>query len=193
MKSKVLALVLTLAALSAPCFASAVHLTGNLSADFFQVTSADQIIATFSGSDQSILWGFGWEVILDRLGFGGDYNVRFFQDTTSAWWLDWVVPVLFMSYHPFGSNRILDPFLQVGFGSAGRVNIDGGEGRYADNLYLSLFPFIAAGLALNLDGLLLSAKAAYTPYNGEIPAADIAAYPLGKLQVTLSAGLCIGW
>ena len=53
--------------------------------------------------------------------------------------------------------------------------------------------FVAAGLAVNLDGLLLAAKAAYTPVSTAIPATDIPGRPLGALQVTLSAGVSFGW
>jgi hypothetical protein len=193
MKMKVLALVLALAALGVPCFAGAVHLTGNVAADFLGGPSAQQIINTFALGDQPLLWGFGWEVILDRVGFGGDYMVSFFRDGGAQWWLDWYAPALYLSFHPLGANRFVDPFLQVGFGSGGRVELDRWRSSYTQSLFLSLFPFVSGGLNLNLQGLLIGAKATYTPYNGAIPVTDIPTYPLGKLQVTLTAGLSLGW
>jgi hypothetical protein len=60
------------------------------------------------------------------------------------------------------------------------------------DLSLSLFPFVGAGLAFNLEGFLLSAKAIYTPYWSQVPVTDIPSYPLGKFQVTMSAGISLG-
>jgi hypothetical protein len=193
MKTKYLVLVLVLAGSSVPCFASAVHLTGDLSADFLGAVSAEQIISTFSVGGQPLSCGFGWEVILDRIGFGGDYMVDFFRDSGSTWWLDWYAPALFMSFHPLGANWLLDPFVQVGVGCSGRVLLDQWSRPASQDLYMSLFPFVAAGLALNLDGLLLSAKAAYTPYKSAVPVTPFDTTNLGLVQVTLSAGVSIGW
>jgi hypothetical protein len=194
MRKTALVLTFVLTVLGAPCFASAVHVTGNLTADFALGTSAPQIISAFTGGSQPVLWGFGWEVILGRMGFGGDYEVNFYRDPDSAWWLDWFAPALYLSLHPLGANRFLDPFVQVGVGNAGRVYLEGVPvPPFSDRLLLSLFPFVAAGLGVNIDGLLVSAKVAYTPWNGEIPVTSIPLYPLGTLQVTLTAGLSLGW
>jgi hypothetical protein len=193
MKPKSLAIALLAAALAAPCFAGGIHVTADLSADFGADATAQAVISTFSLGSQPLLWGCGWEIIPDRVGFGGSYDVSFFQEEGSGWWLDWECPAVFMSYHPLGANRLLDPFLQVGAGCAGRVNLGMGAGGVYDNLFLSLYPFAAGGLALNLDGLLLQVKGSYTPYNGAIPVTDFSTYPLGKFQVTLSGGLALTW
>ena len=195
MKGKILVLAMALAILGIPCFAGAVHLTGNLSADFLEVTSAQQIIATFGVGGQPLFWGTGWEVVLDRVGFGGDYEVTFLRDAAAAtpWWLDWYAPALYMSYHLFGSTAFIDPFIQVGLGCAGRVLLTDTGSIPPDPLSIALFPFVSGGVSLDLDGLLLSAKATYTPYAGQIPVTTIPAYPLGKVQVMLSAGLSLGW
>jgi hypothetical protein len=202
MKMKILVLFVVLAALGVPCFAGAVHVTGNLTADYPAGISTEQIISTFANGSQPMLWGFGWEVVLGRIGFGGDFAVNFYRDPDTSWWLDWYAPALYLSLHPFGANRFLDPFVQVGVGNAGRVHLDGTPvgsscGMFypsADGMpLLSLFPFVAAGLGLNFDGLLVSARVAYTPYNGQIPVTNIQTYPLGTLQVTLAAGLSLGW
>ena len=188
MKAKFLVLVLVLSALGMPCFAGAVHLTGSLSADFLGDTSTQQIINTFAVGDQPLFWGPGWEVILDRAGFGGDYQVSFWQDADTQWWLDWYAPALFLSFHPFGGTAFLDPFLAVGIGTAGRVALSPrgmGMGHmnpgFQDLPYLSIFPFAAAGLSLNLDGLLIGAKFTYTPAQLPVPT-GLPPYPLGKFQ-----------
>jgi len=123
--------------------------------------------------------------------------VSFSQDAGAHWWLDWNAPALFVAFHPLPGRSFLDPFVQMGVGSAGRVFLDqqppyGGPGSRQD-LSLSLFPFVGAGLSLNLDGFLLSMKGVYTPYASAVPATDIPAYPMGKFQVTVSGGVSIGW
>lgn len=191
LKAFVLALALVPAAITV---AGAVHLTTDLSADFLQGTSAQQIISTFAVADQPLLWGFGWEVIPGRAGIGGDYQVSFSQDAAAGWWLDWYAPALYLSYHPVGGRRFLDPFLEVGMGCAGKVFISAPpETVLSRSLYLALFPFLAGGLSLNLDGLIVGAKVAYTPYKAQIPVTAIPVDPLGTFQVTLTAGVSLGW
>jgi hypothetical protein len=186
-------LVLALALIGAPAFAGAVRLTGNLSADILGSDSAAQSVSTFAVGGQPLFWGFGWEVILGTVGFGGDIGVSFFRDAGTQWWLDWYAPAMFVSFHPLGANSFLDPFLEVGVGCAGQVLLARRPMRTTDGLELSLFPFAAAGLSFNLNGLLLGAKVAYAPCVSSIPVTDIPGYPLGSLQVTVSAGVSIGW
>jgi hypothetical protein len=193
MKAFFLALALALAP-AALTFAGAVHLTTALSADFLQGTSAEQIIATFAVADQPLAWGFGWEVIPDRMGFGGNYQVSFSQDASSSWWLDWYSPALSLSYHPLGPNRSLDPFAAVGVGCAGRVFLSGAAAQSSTrSLSIALFPFLEGGACVNLDGLLFGAKAAWTPFKTGIPVTSIPVYPLGTFQVTFTAGISLGW
>lgn len=141
MKSTFLVLVLALAALGMPCFAGAVHLTGNVSADFLGGNSAPQIINTFTVGDQPLFWGFGWEVIIDHFGFGGDYLVSFYQDAGEHWWLDWYAPALFLSFHPLGGRSFLDPFLQVGIGSSGGVATRASTHACGHRSHAEPFPF----------------------------------------------------
>jgi hypothetical protein len=197
MRSRALVIGLVIAALAVPCFAGALRVTADLSADFMSDATTQTVISTFSVGSQPLLWGVGWEIVPDKAGFGGNLAVSFFQDAATSWWLDWVAPGVFLSYHPFGAERFLDPFIQVGAGCAGRVGL-GTEAQLDEvpvtpDISLSLYPFAAAGLAVNLDGLLLQAKVTYTPYNGSIPVTDIATYPLGKFQVALSGGLAATW
>ena len=193
MKLKAIVLALALVPAAIP-FAGAVHLTTDLSADFLQGTSAQQIVATFGVADQPLLWGFGWEVIPGHMGFGGDYQVSFSQDAAAGWWLDWYAPALYLSYHPVGGRRFLDPFLEVGMGCAGRVFLSALPNTVLNrSLYLALFPFVAGGLSLNLDGLLVGAKVTYTPWKAQIPVTSIPVDPLGTFQVTFTAGVSLGW
>ena len=194
MKLKAFVLALGLVPLSMYGFTGAVHLTTDLSADFLPGTSAQQIMPTFAAAERPLQWGFGWEVIPGRMGFGGSYQVSFSQDTLKGWWLDWYAPALYLSFHPLGTRRFLDPYLEVGMGCAGRVFLSGMPAPAFDqSLYLALFPFLAGGLSLDLDGILVGAKVAYTPYKAQIPVTSIPVYPLGTFQVTLTAGISLGW
>ncbi len=191
MKAVVIALALTPVG---GLFAGAVHLTTDLSADFLPGTSAQQIVSTFAVGGQPLLWGFGWEVIPGRLGFGGDYMVSFAQDASTGWWLDWYAPALGLAFHPVGANRWVDPFFQVGLGAAGRVHLTSMYGYAVEpDLSLALFPFIGAGVNFNLDGLMLGAKGYYTPYRTAVPVTSIPLYQMGDFQVTVSAGISLGW
>ena len=77
-------------------------------------------------------------------------------------------------------------------GCAGRVSLSGMP-EPAGYRSLAHFPFVAAGLALNLDGLLVGTKITYTPYAAKIPVTTIPAYPLGTFQLTFNAGISLGW
>jgi len=194
MTGKMLALVLVLAPLSLPGFAGAVRLTTDVSADLSPAAPAAPGVATFSVGDRPVLWGFGWEVVPGRAGIGGDYMVNFSQEEVTGWWLNWYAPALFLGWHPLGPNRFVDPFAQFGVGCAGRVRLSGAPPTAADSsLSLSVFPFVGAGLNLNLDGLLIGARAMYTPFTMGIPATAIPAYRMGAVQVVVTAGVALGW
>jgi hypothetical protein len=194
MKLKLTVLVLALALLSLPAFAGAVRLTTDFSADFLPGAPATQSVATLTVGDQPVLWGFGWEVIPWKTGFGGDYMVSFSREAVTGWWLDWYAPALFLGWHPIGPNRFVDPSIQVGVGCAGRVRLSGAPETASEaSLSLAVFPFVGAGLNLNLDGLLVGARATYTPYRMSIPVTAIPAYRLGTFQVMVTAGIALGW
>lgn len=185
--------VLILAAAGSPCFAGSVHLTGSLSADFLSGTSTQGIIGTFASPDQPLFGGVGWEVILGRVGFGGEYLASFLRAADSTWWLDWYAQPLFLSFHPLRSGFTLDPFVQAGLGCSGRVFLHHWSGSPYSNLYLSIFPFVAAGLSLNLDGFLIGTKVSYAPFMTPPPATSFQNSPLGPVQVTVSAGVALDW
>jgi len=187
-----ISLVITAAA-AAPCAAGSVHLTGSLSQDFLRGTSAQTIIGTFTGPEQPRFAGLGWEVILGKVGFGGDYMASFLRAPDTQWWLDWYAQPLFLSFHPLRRGFALDPFVQAGLGSAGRVLLHRWTGTPDSNLFLSVFPFVAGGLDLNLDGFLIGAKVSYAPFMTPPPATAFDNAPIGQIQATVSVGIALDW
>jgi len=198
MKTRALAMMVVLltgilAAIGVPASAGSVHLTGSLSADSLQRLGPPQSINSFTGPSQPPFAGVGWEVIVGRVGLGGEYDVNFTRSAPGSWWVDWYAQPLFLSWHPFRTGSVVDPFAQAGLGSAGRVFIDQWTGSAADNMLISIFPFVAGGLSLDLDGFLVSGKVSYAPFMTPPPATAFSNYPMGNFQVTLGAGIAIDW
>jgi hypothetical protein len=162
----------------------------------------------------NVFGGLHFEVIQDHLGFGSHALVRFEQQPTAAetyqWSMDWDAD-LFMSVHLAGVGRLLDPFVELGLGSAGRVFLDdNGDGTWVQDqdgywhyetdgtptgdslVALSLYPYVAGGLALDLHGLLVGTRVCYRPWNEPVPATRYPVYPLTPVQVTVFGGVALG-
>jgi hypothetical protein len=191
-----------------------VRLVLNLAADFVENPTLASVQSSFD--DQAkVFWGPSWEVILDNVGFGMHYLVKFDRLSTGLenplydWSLDWMGD-FFVSYHFFGVGRFLDPFIEVGFGNAGRVDIDRNYGYWDEDSHgewdyvyewrpnqggvsnMSLFPYIGAGLAVDLNGVILGGRVDYRPIVLPVPATQFADYPLTNLQVGFFAGFALG-
>ncbi len=186
-------LAATLGAIGAPGFAGSLHLTGGVSTDYLRGPNAQQIIDSFASPSQPPFSGVGWEVIIGKVGFGGEYDASFIRAGQGTWWVDWYAQPLFLSWHPFRAGSVLDPFVQAGLGSAGRAFVGDWAGNLSSNLYISIFPFVAGGLALDLSGFLLSGKVSYAPFMSPPPGTVFNDYPPGNVQVTFAAGIAIDW
>lgn len=183
-------LALIIAALAAPAFAEfRVDGTAIVGSDFISSPSFNQAAQGLGAEDAT--WGLGWELVVGRGGLGSDYLVRFSQDSSSAWWLDWNAQVLYASYHFLGARRFFDPFVDAGLGCAGRVFLEQGEAQ-AERLAITLYPFVSAGASFDLHGLRLGAKLSYALGESAIPAAGIPAYELGRFQAYAFAGFSVG-
>ena len=169
-----------------------VRLSGHLALGFAERPSVREVAEAFSDSGRPFLWGPGWEVILDHVSLGGTYLVSFFQDGTPAWWLDWYAEPLYLGYHLFGAGSLIDPFVQIGLGSAGRVILEEQPPVDRDKLYISVFPFVAGGFVLDLDGFVIGSRIAAYPAVSPPPATDFSNYPLDNFQVSLFASVGIG-
>jgi len=103
--------------------------------------------------------------------------------------------------------HFLDPFIEAGFGAAGRVDLSSQQeslapgylyaGNYDYNDYnrllnLSLIGYIAAGLSIRINMLYVSGKLSYWPLNTPPPATQYMPYPVKQFQFAISAGFVVG-
>ena len=165
----------------------------------------------------NFFYGLHWEVITaGTIGFGMHGLVRFTSvpftyagHDLTRWWLDWLGE-MFISLHLFGGGVAVDPFFEIGYGNAGRAElyreISGSWAQDASDLWyyqwneqpienpqnLSLYPFIAAGVALDLQSFLFGLRVTYRPIAHPIPGTQIANYPLKNIQATLFGGVAFG-
>jgi len=202
------AVVILMAAASTVSAREQVRLAFNLAADFVENPTFASVRTSFDDRT-NVFWGPSWEVILDNVGFGMHTLVKFDRLLTGLdeplydWSLDWMGD-FFLSYHFFGAGRLLDPFIEVGFGSAGRVDIDRDHGYWHEDKHgdwetdqggvsnMSLFPYVGAGFAVDLNGIILGGRVNYRPVGFPVPATQFAEYPLTNLQVGFFAGVGIG-
>jgi len=156
----------------------------------------DTILRSFDDR-ANLVPGLYWEVIPRNLGFGMTYLAKFnsqesiLPEIEQQWYLDWIGSWDFR-YH-FLRRFPLDPFVEAGFGCAGRVDITG-YGAYGlederDPLSLSLFGQAGGGLTLRLDQLHLGAKALYRFYNQPVPATRFEVYPLKNFHFAFFGGV----
>ena len=196
------------------------RLVGDASLDFVKKPSLSDVKLNFDNT-ADMMTGFHWEVITNSgVGFGNHYLVKFSRLLSTSeyidyeWWLDWNGDA-YLSFHFLGTGRLFDPFLEIGYGCVGRVQMitenedywvkddedqwyydppswesDGSGGSTLQNI--SLYPYVGAGLAFDIRGLLLSAKGAYRPFVNPIPGTRFDNYPLKNFQVVLSAGFAFG-
>ncbi len=140
-----------------------VRLTGVLGAQFAERPAVEEVVDTFSEDAELMLWGTGWEVIINHIGLDADYLVSFYGLEDGSQWFDWYGHGLLVSYHPFRAGFFIDPIVGFGVAAAGRLNMDDTPPPGLDKLYLSIFPVVSGGLALDLNGFLVSSRFSYTP------------------------------
>lgn len=151
------------------------------------------------------LGGWHWEVILNRVGFGMHYAMRLVDTgyAPSPYSVDWKGD-LFLSFHPLGGGSLVDPFVEIGWGNAGSADVrSASDTRYPNwkkrardgsMTELVLYRYAAAGLALDLRGLLVGARLAYMPtqFRNPIPDRSVAMYTLPELELGLFGGIALG-
>ena len=188
MKAKALAICMSF--LAAAAFAQTrVDVEAVIAKDFMSSPSFDQAVRALGGGGS--FSGLGWEVVMDHIGIGGQYLVDFHEDAPGAWWLDWNGQAAYLSYHILGATSFVDPFVNAGFGSAGRVFL-GPEAGGSPRLAISVFPFASAGASLDLHGLRIGAKLSCSLGSTSIPATSIPDYPIGRFQASAFVGWSFG-
>jgi hypothetical protein len=166
--------------------------------DFSAKPDYDAVVEAFH-SGENVQKGFYWEVIPERIGYGMTCNFDFdrqespIPEVDYQWTMDWVATWDFR-YHPLRWS-LVDPFVEFGLGSAGRIDITDYEeyGLHEDcaraPLNLSLFAQVGWGLGFRLGALNLGARMAYRFWNEPPPATDFEPYPLQEFNVGLFGGL----
>jgi len=145
-------------------------------------------------NDVSHMGGLHFEIIGEHMGFGaealGDSRLDDVQDTDGPGEAVWQGEV-FLSYHIFGANSFIDPYVQLGAGNAGYVSwIDENN---SDELALSLYPSFSAGINAVFDGgLILGMRHSYRPENNLVPGAGLPLADLAAHQTTLQIGYQFG-
>jgi hypothetical protein len=147
----------------------------------------------------NLLSGLYWEVLMDHVGLGMTYLVDFqklespYPQLEYLWYLDWVGS-LDLRYH-FFEAFFLDPFLEAGVGSAGRVDIsayeENGLPGVEDPLELSLFGQVGGGLALRFSCLHVGARLLWRVFNEIPPATQFQPYPLKSFRFELFGGFSL--
>ena len=146
----------------------------------------------------NLIPGLYWEVAGKKLGFGMTYlldveKADIAVDPFTGVFLDWIATAD-LRYHVLGSETFLDPFVEAGFGAAGRSDITNykkagsGTNDYTPT-NLSLFGQVGGGLAVKLSLFQLGTKLDWRFWNGAMPGATQDPYPLKNFTVALFGGL----
>jgi hypothetical protein len=169
------------------------------SVPFMEIPEPSDVLKAIRTRQSELFYGIGWEVIMNHVGIGGNYLVDFYRDENRKWSVDWFAEALYASYHLFGAGSFIDVFAQAGIGSAGSVYLGGDyynrhqstDPNYQltlQRLTIGIFPYVAAGAAINLSGLIIGTKLNYMPFITPPPVTDFDAYPLKNFQVMIFIG-----
>lgn len=154
------------------------------------------------------LSGWHWEIIFSHFGFGMHYGVAFNEPATvnpdiAEWTVDWKGD-FFLSYHLADDRWPIDPFVEVGWGNAGRAAMsDHDEYYYPDweeelesgnALSLALFRYAAAGIGLELGSFVAGGKVSYLPTElvMPVPGTEIAMREISPFEFSFYAGVALG-
>ena len=169
-----------------------VRIVANMALPFSERPTIGEVIDEFVDPDRPVFYGPGWEVVLDHIGFGGNYMVSFFRDSLDRRSVDWMAEGLFLSYHLVGAGHFVDPFVHIAVGSAGRVVTDKDDHDVDTPVAVSIFPMLSAGLAFDLHGFFFGGRLAYVPEAGAPPWSDLESYPVDPFQVAFYGGIALG-
>jgi hypothetical protein len=178
-------------------FAGGLRLGATQNAEFLDRPDVEAFKAVID-DPTNLIPGLYWEFAGNKLGFGMTYLLDVERgdiavDPFTGVFLDWIATAD-LRYHIRGSEAFLDPFVEAGFGAAGRSDMTDYEAAgTGTNDYtptnLSLFGQVGGGLAVKLSLLQLGAKLDWRFWNGAMPGATQDPYPLKNFSVALFGGL----
>lgn len=188
------------AVLTAQPRTSYTRLAGDLTVDFLTPPQTAEDVQEALADRGNFFTGLHWERIVEHVGFGNHLLFSFpwvdpqEAGQSRAWWMDWNAD-LFLSYHLFGGGAFLDPNVQLGYGVAGRAYLGYPENAWVDpedtELRMTLYPYAAAGLTVNLDGFFVGGRLAFRPdvLVSPVYGTNILAYPLKSFQFGIYGGV----
>jgi hypothetical protein len=166
--------------------------------EFPEKPDYDTVVKEFHSGD-NVLKGFYWEVVPDHIGYGMTCNFLFdrteslIPEVDYQWTMDWIGTWDFR-YHPLRWS-LIDPFVELGLGCAGRVDITDyeeyglDEDLAQDPLLLSLFGQVGWGLGLRLGAINVGTRMVYRFWNEPPPGTQFEPYPLDAFDVGVFGGL----
>lgn len=123
---------------------------------------------------QGVYWGGFAEFIFEKLGIGLSFNQQTYKYEPDSRLDMWNYDVnVYLSYHLFGGDAFLDPFVQAGIGQWGFGYTDTDAARYYypdltdDPLAASNYADIGLGLGLNLEHVGIFFKAMWSKQSDE--------------------------
>lgn len=151
------------------------------------------------------LTGWHWELIFGHFGLGMHYGMRFYETELleSPYLVDWKGD-FFLSYHIMGAGSVIDPFLELGWGNAGTATASYDDRHeypdWEDELHggtataLAHYTYVGAGLALDLNGLLLGVRVLHVPSElvSPTPDPDVALYRMSPFELGIFGGIALG-
>ena len=190
-------IIILLAAGAASAFAGSFRFGVQYGAEFLDRPSVSGVMQAF---DQRVglLPGLYLEYAPGKLGFGltsllGYNKVDVAAPVYKERWLDYITS-LDLRFHFLGPRAFLDPFVEAGFGTAGRSDVTDYEAVGAGSndftpTNLSLFGQVGGGLAVKLAIFQLGARFDWRFWNGAVPGTSFDPYPLKNFSVALFGGL----
>jgi hypothetical protein len=160
--------------------------------------SCEELIGGYRAGT-NVMPGFYWETIPGQLGCGLTCLFRFDREPSALpelayrWSTEWIASWDFR-FHLFRWS-FLDPFLELGFGGAGRVDTTDYQSaglsreQLADPMLLSLFGQAGWGLGVRMGSLRVGARMLYRFFNDPPPNTAFRPYPLEPFHFDLMAGI----
>ncbi len=192
-----LILTVLIASAASTAFAGGLRFGAQIGAEFLNRPSLAAVSQEFD-QRANLIPGLYWEVVPRKLGFGMTYlldleKLAVAPPVGQELWLDWISS-LDLRFHLLGPKAFLDPYLEAGFGAAGRSNVTdyqavgAGPNDYTPT-NLSLFGQVGGGLGLTLGIFQVGARADWRFWNGAVPGTSFDPYPLKNFSVALVGGL----